>query len=233
MNKSVTIIVVVIVLIVLGGGLFYLLGHHSNPSQSQSQQSTAMPQSQTQQMSTQKKSLFDFFSMTGSQKCTFSNSTNNSSGTVYIGGGKMRGDFQSSDNGTTNSSHMVNDGTYVYFWSDGKTTGYKLSLAAMKEEQAKATMTPGSNPTAQSSQAVNMKQQSNYSCGPWSADASMFTVPTNITFTDYSSFMQGGAGAAAQPGSAAGGNNSAECAACNQAPAGAARNQCLAALKCQ
>jgi hypothetical protein len=233
MKKPVTIIVVVVILILLGAGVFYLLGSHSTSSQSQQ---AAAPQSQPMQ-TTQKKSLLDFFSMAGSQKCTFSNSTNNSSGTVYVSGGKMRGDFQSSDNGKTNASHMINDGTYVYIWTDGQTSGYKLSLAAVKQEQAQVSATPNNPSTKTPQQSVNMKQQANYSCGPWSSDATMFTVPTNITFTDYSSFMQGGTGSTAQPGAAAGapasGGNKAECAACNQAPAGAARNQCLAALKCQ
>lgn len=231
MKKPVTIIVVVVILILLGAGVFYLLGRHATPPKSQ--QSAAATQNQTQQMTTQKKSLFDFFSMAGSQKCTFSDSTNNSSGTVYVSSGKMRGDFQSTDNGKTNASHMINDGTYVYIWTDGQTSGYKLSLAAVKQEQAQVSPM-ANNPSSQNPhQAVNMKQQSNYSCGPWSADATMFSVPTNITFTDYSSFMQSGT----QPGAAAGvpaaGGNKAACAACNQAPAGAARNQCLAALKCQ
>src|ERR1700683_114218 len=124
MKKTSTIIAVVIILILLGAGVFYFLGKHAAP-QSQSQQS-AVHQNQIQQMSTQKKSLFDFFSMTGSQKCTFSDSTNKSSGTVYVSGGKMRGDFQSSNNGKTNSSHMLNDGTFVYIWSDGQTNGIKM-----------------------------------------------------------------------------------------------------------
>src|SRR6266480_7634128 len=131
MKKTTLIIVVVLILIVLGGGAFYLMGR-SQKSPSQSTQN-ATSQNQASQMSTQKKSLFDFFSMAGSQKCTFSDKTNGGSGSVYVSGGKMRGDFQSTDNGKTSVSHMINDGTYVYFWTDGQKNGYKMSLDVVKK----------------------------------------------------------------------------------------------------
>lgn len=185
---------------------------------------------QASQSSTQNKSLFDLLSMAGSQKCTFSDS--NSSGTVYISDGKMRGDFQSQNEGKSGVSHMLNDGSYVYIWTDGQQNGYKMSLAVVKQQQAQITESPSNGGSqAQPSQAVNMQQKSNYSCDPWSADSSMFTVPTNVTFTDYSSMMQG-AGASTQQGSQVKGS-AAICAQCNQAPAGSARNQCLAALHCE
>jgi len=233
MKRNQLIVVIIIVFILLVGGGLFLSKHSMSPSQAGQTANSA-----TQQSGTQKKSLFDFFSMAGSQKCTFSDQTSNSSGTVYISSGKMRGDFQSADNGKTNSSHMINDGQYVYFWSDGQNNGYKMSLTTIKQQESQVTTSPQSNSSEQTpSQGVNMKQQSNYSCGPWSEDASMFTVPTNVTFTDYSSMMQGaGTGAAAQSGAAPQGMTSQqkqqECAACNQVPAGSMRNQCLAQLHC-
>jgi hypothetical protein len=167
----------------------------------------------------------------------FSDSSNNSSGAVYISSGKMRGDFQSQDNGKTESSHMLNDGSFVYIWTDGQQNGDKMSLTAVKQEEAQVTESPNDN-SPQPSQAVNMQQKTNYSCGPWVADASVFTVPTNVTFTDYSSMMQGsGAGTstsagATQQGASAHGS-AAMCSECNQAPAGQARNQCLKSLHCE
>jgi len=208
--------------------------HHMQMT-SQAGQS-ASPQSQASQASTQKKSLFDFFSMAGSQKCIFSDSNNNSSGTVYISDGKMRGDFQSQNSGKTESSHMLNDGSYVYMWTDGQSNGYKMSLEIVKQEAAQVTTSPSNGNSQQPSQTVNLQQKSNYSCGPWSANSSLFTVPANVTFTDYSSMMQGvtSHSAASQEGSANSVKGSAAiCAQCNQAPAGNARNQCLAALHCQ
>lgn len=202
---------------------------------------TAMTQSQAPQMTTQKKSLFDFLSMAGSQKCTFSDKSDGSSGAVYVSSGKMRGDFQRPENGKTNASHMINDGKYMYYWSDGEKSGYKMSLDFVKQQAAQITTTPDNNISSSNeqtpSQAVNMKQQADYSCGGWSEDASMFTVPTDITFTDYSTMMQGAMHGITPPAGAAGAGmtsqqKSSECAQCDQVPAGAMRNQCKAALKC-
>jgi hypothetical protein len=230
--KKTTIIIVVVLLLLLAGGAFFL-ANKSHKTSTQSEQ-TVTAQNQTQQMSTQKKSLFDFFSMAGSQKCTFSDKTNGGSGTVYVSSGKMRGDFQSTDNGKTSASHMINDSKYVYYWTDGQKTGYKMSLDFVKQQASQVSMAPGNNASEQQtpSQAVNMKQQSDYSCGPWSEDTSMFSVPTNIAFTDYSAMMKSIPTSPPQEGMNAQQKQSA-CSACNQVPAGTMRNQCLTQLKCQ
>lgn len=238
MNKTTRIIIAVVVLLVLIAGAYALLGKKSsNPLQS--------VQNKVAQMTTQKMSLSDFFSLAGSKKCTFSDKTNNSSGTVYIGGGKMRGDFQSMDNGKTTASHMINDGQYVYVWTDGQSQGYKMSTDIVKKEAAQVTMTPdnsGSSETQPSSGPVNLNQQADYSCGGWSVDSSMFTLPQGITFTDYSSMMQGTQNGASstqgttQQAPAAQGMTAQqkqyECSQCDKVPAGAMRNQCLSELKC-
>jgi len=236
-NKTVRIIVIVVILILLGGGAFFLFTK-SHTSATQSEQ-TAKTQTQTPQMTTQKKSLFDFFSMTGSLKCTFSDTTKNSSGTVYVAVGKMRGDFQSTDSSKTKSSHMINDGQYVYFWTDGEKTGYKMSLASVKNQAGKAISNAMNNAGGdQSSQqgGPDMKKQSNYSCGPWSANNTLFSVPTDVTFTDYTSMMQGAMRAMPTSNPQEGMNAQQKqeaCSACNQVPAGTMRNHCLAQLKCQ
>jgi hypothetical protein len=232
-NKTTKIIVIVVILILLGGGAFYLF-HKSQKAAMQSEQTTMQPQSG--QMTTQKKSLFDFFSMAGSQKCTFTNKENGGSGIVYTSSGKMRGDFQSVDNGKTMASHMINDGKYIYYWSDGAKSGYKMSLDFVKQQAAQVSMAPGNSSSQQQtpSQAVNMKQQDDYSCSPWSEDASLFVLPTDVSFTDYSAMMQGAMHGTTPPAGAAMTNQQkqSECAQCDQVPAGAMRNQCKAALKC-
>jgi len=236
MNKTVRIIVIVVILILLGGGAFYLFSK-SHKASTQSEQ-TAAPQNQSQQMSTQKKSLADFFSMTGSLKCTFSDNTDNSSGTVYVAVGKMRGDFQRTDSGKTHASHMINDGQFVYYWTDGEKTGYKMSLASVKNEMGKAmgNAMKSSGGDQSQQQGPDMKKQSNYSCGPWAADKTLFTPPTDVTFTDYTSMMQGAMKSIPTSNPKEGMNAEQKqnaCAACNQVPAGAMRTQCLTQLKCQ
>jgi hypothetical protein len=229
MKKTTLIIVVVIILIIFVGGVYLFFSKsHTNPVQ-------AVKNQVAQTM--EKKTLADFFSMSGSQRCTFSDISNNSSGAVYVGDGKMRGDFRSTDNSKTTASHMINDGTYVYVWTDGQKNGYKMSTAIVKKEESQVTLTPENNAPSEaqpSSGPVNMNQQSSYSCGPWSVDASMFTVPTNVTFTDYSSMMQKVTpGAAMQDQGMTQQQKQYECSQCNKVPAGQMRNQCLSELKCQ
>lgn len=218
-----------IVLVVIAGAFYFK--HHammSSTATSQTENSKMQPVSNTP------KSLSDFLSMTGTLKCTFSNSTNNSSGTVYVSNGKMRGDFQSTNNGTAQQSHMVNDGTFVYFWVDGQ-NGTKMSLSAIKNEEAQVSGTPSNNSQPQG--GMDMHQKSIYSCSPWVANSSVFTPPASVTFTDYSAMMQKAQPGSSLPQGSAASNSmhgtTAECAECNQAPAGAARNQCLSALHCQ
>ncbi len=201
---------------------------HMSPSQSADK---ANPQNQPKEMTSGKKSLSDFFAMKGTLKCTFSDKTNSGSGTVYLGGGKMRGDFQSQANDTASQTHMVNDGTYVYIWTEGQKNGYKMSLDAVKNEASQVKVS--GTPSIVKPQGMDMSQQSNYSCAPWVANATMFKVPSDITFVDYSSMMQrASSDAATSHGGAAMQGNQSACSECDKVPAGAARNQCRAALKC-
>src|SRR5579863_2563832 len=154
-NKTTVIVIAVIVLLILAAGAYKLMHHMQAASQSGESANT---QSQSQP-SAQKKSLFDLFSMAGSQKCTFSDSSNNSSGTVYISSGKMRGDFQSQNNGKAEVTHMINDGSYVYIWTDGQQSGYKMSLAVVKQEESQITGSPSTGNAPQPSQGVNMQQK--------------------------------------------------------------------------
>lgn len=229
MNKTTLIIGVVVILLLVGGGAYFLLGKSSNSNPIKS------VQNQVTKLTTEHKSLADFFSMTGSQKCTFSDRTSNSSGTLYIGDGKMRGNFQSTDNGKTTASHMINDGKYVYIWTDGQKNGYKMSTEIVKQQAAKVTIEPGNNTQSQapSSGPVNMNQQADYSCGSWSVDATQFILPQGVTFTDYSSMMQGVTPGQVRSQGMTKEQQQSMCAQCNQVPAGAMRNQCLAQLKCQ
>lgn len=115
----------------------------------------------------------------GDHMCTFDQTVENShsTGTVYVSGGKMRGDFKSDVNavGTNMSveSHMISDGEFMWSWSNMMPSGFK-----MKIDQ---TATP-SNGAGQGAFDANMKLA--YDCDPWTPDASKFTLPSAITFTE-------------------------------------------------
>jgi hypothetical protein len=128
---------------------------------------------------------------------------------VYVSGGKVRTDFTGKSASGTISGHMIADSATVHTWMDGMSQGFTTSITAQA--------TTSNN----SQQGVSPDTKVQTSCEPWSADASLFVVPSNITFTDPSAMMKAGASGSAN-----------SCAVCDQAPA-SARAQCRAALHCK
>ena len=166
-NKTILYGVGALVVVALGVGAFMMMGKGASG-----------PLSQTPQ--TQNTTLKNLFAMGGSNKCTFTSGTQNSQseGTVYIAGGQMRGDFTSVAAGKTVMSHMVVKENTSYMWSDAMPQGIKMSFEAMATQS-------DANPQS----TVNPEAQAEYSCSAWSADASMFTLPSGTTFQDMSSMM--------------------------------------------
>jgi hypothetical protein len=81
---------------------------------------------------------------------------------------------------------MISDGKDSYMWMDGQTSGYKMKF----DDSAK----PAANTTQNS--GVDPNKNMDYKCSNWSADGSLFTLPSNVQFQDMSAMM-GGAGAGA------------------------------------
>lgn len=141
------------------------------------------------------------------QKCTFT-STNNTQGTVYVAQGRVRSDFTSTVAGNAITGHALVMDNMSYAWMDGQSQGFKNSFEATT--------------TAEGSQGVNPDERVSYSCEPWAADSSLFSVPTGIDFMSITD-IQAKAGAGAM---------GASCSQCNQIPDAGAKAQCLAALHC-
>lgn len=94
-------------------------------------------------------------------------------GTVFISGNDLRGDFSSFFNGATRTSHMIDDGTNLLVWVNGYDSGLKLPAANGASGSAAANA-GGIDPT------VNVA----FACYPWTVDSSIFSKPSDITFTD-------------------------------------------------
>lgn len=126
-------------------------------------------------------SIKNLLTKSGNQECTFSDtSTPNASsqGTVYVSGGKMRGDFQTTASGKSTMSHMIIKDGENFVWTDDSTTGFK-----MKFDQ-------NSNAQSESPQhGVDPNKNFDYSCKSWSGDSGKFNPPSGVTFTDYSSLF--------------------------------------------
>lgn len=119
-------------------------------------------------------SIFALAKSGQSYKCTIQTTVQGVevNGVVYVANKNIRGDFSSSIPmyGAV-QGHMIADSTAVYVWSSVVPQGYKFVR----------TETGGSATVA--GQTLDFNQTYSYKCAPAQADASLFVVPTNITFT--------------------------------------------------
>ncbi len=179
--KQLLLIVAAVVIIALAGTGFYLI--RSQESNTPDNNQTYRQIGENQSTMTTLKSLL---SLGTSQTCTFSYADPDSGttqGTVYFANGKMRGNFtvQTVD-GQSFDSSTINDGSYIYSWSSMSNQGTKIPVDYEVEESM-------DKDQGASSEYFNVDKEIDYNCNPWSDDQSMFTTPSNITFTDISSQM--------------------------------------------
>jgi hypothetical protein len=198
-----------VVLLVVGAGGYYLYTR-SEANSSIEAQSTATEQTSPPM------SLKALLEANTSQTCVFTDATAQT-GTIYMDGGKFRGDFNTQVEGQVTASHMIMDGTNAYFWMDGQVQGYKSSWASIEEVSGETTM--GASSDIQST----ITQEVDYACQPWVVDTSKFSVPTDVKFTDYSEMVE-------DLGPLMEGNAQA-CNACNSL-SGEAKTQCKTSLRC-
>lgn len=153
-----------------------------------------------------------------SQSCTYN--SDKSQGTIYMSGGKVRADINTTVGSVSEKAHMLMMNNTSYVWMDGKSTGFKMAY------DPNATPVPGASPSTTQG-GIDPNQSMNYNCGAWVTDASVFTVPAGVNFTTFS--MPSAAPAGSSSGSS---GSSSQCSYCN-ALSGTDKTQCLAALNCK
>lgn len=120
-------------------------------------------------------SMRDLVARNQSVKCTFTHSTeiNSSSGTVFVSGGKVRGDFDITvpQTGTNLKAFMIADGKDTYVWSSILPQGFKMPISDAKMQSS-----------GQPANGIDYNQSLDYECEPWSVDESVFITPTDISF---------------------------------------------------
>lgn len=168
-------------------------------------------------MMTSRMSMNDLLAKGGSQTCVFASpeGETESSGIVYLAGGKMRGDFVSKSGGQTIESHMITDGQMAHVWSNMMTQGMKIDFSAISSNE------DGDRPDT----GFDANEEVDYRCTNWSPDQSKFNLPSGVTFVDLNATLQAGFGA--------GSGTAAACAQCDAISSDAtSQAQCRAALSC-
>lgn len=177
--KNVYIWIGVAVLAAAGGYYFFTQSGEGSPSGAPRESGAAA--SQTNSDSSFNGSIYDLAARGGDWKCTVDAQASTgggqavSSGTVYVSGNKVRGDFTSAVQGYGNvDSHLVSDGDYVYSWTSMLAQGVKAKATAANQ-----------GGTQTSGQGSSANQNYAYHCAPSAADASLFTPPANVKFISY------------------------------------------------
>jgi len=216
MNRKTIIAIIVIILLALLA--WFLLRDKSGDSDSTTNNSSTSSNGSNgsngsdTRGSTELTSLKDLLALNKNQKCTFSVTDNGttSNGTFYVSGGKYRGDFTSTVDGKTQTSHMMmQDGTN-YVWMDGTNAGFKMKL----DDTASA--------NTGAAQSIDPNKDLNYNCENWSVDSSMFKLPSTVQFQDIGAMMPSSS-TSGSAGASGGVNYQAACAQLSEP----AKTQCL------
>jgi len=151
------------------------------------------------------------------ESCTYK--TDNSSGSIYMNGGKVRADITTQAEGQNSPtiSHMIITDGFTYLWTDDRSTGIKMTYNPNATPSATGT-------TNNSSEVLNPDLNLNYVCSPWGADTGKFTLPTNINFMEFNAQVP------VQTSGPTG--SSSQCSYCDNL-SGTQKTSCLSALNCQ
>lgn len=174
--KRFGIIAAVIVILLIGGAVAYMkFGAQQSP-----QTNAPVAQQKESEENSMVGTLKSLLSGGKNVTCSVSyTGEQESTGTVYVSDKKMAGDFTVTVEDKKMNSHMINDGEFVYVWSDDQTQGIKMSVTEVN-------VTP---PPGQENQAVDLNKEANINCDTWAVDTGKFTPPVNVTFSDMTDLM--------------------------------------------
>ncbi len=157
MNNKVIIGIVVVVLAVAGG--WYFVVNKKAPA--------PMASSTMNQLLASAEPVECVYTQTNEQAQT--------TGTLYVAGGQVRGDFTVETKAVANApaqkfeSHLITDGKKVLLWPltpVAPTQGVTVAVDPARKDQ------------------VDLDQNFNADCKPWVKDDSKFVAPADIKFTD-------------------------------------------------
>jgi hypothetical protein len=149
-------------------------------------------------------------------------------GTYFTAGGRLRGDFVVPEMASGSVSSLIMRDNTLYTWSviEGETYGMKIDMAALAEAEQSDTAPDTNEP-------VPLDAPVNYDCKTWTTiDKSIFEIPTDVLFTNYSDIMNMGMEFSTIYEEAPTGDTATQCELCQKVK-GEAKKACLAQFKCE
>lgn len=91
----------------------------------------------------------------------------------------------------TQTSNMINDGTYIYIWQEGQAMGYKMMVPSEENVEEMAATYEDTAPDFSQEDVRQQYEDSGYSitCIPATISDSEFMPPTDVNFQDTSAMM--------------------------------------------
>jgi hypothetical protein len=216
MTKKMSLMIAAILLIVVLGIGAFLFTRSAKPKTDQAVSTSESTPAPTEAPVAETKGSFkDLLAQKKDVSCTMSDPSTQSSGTIFVSSPKFRGDMTVAVNNQPMETHMISDGTYMHIWQEGTTRGTKFKVD-INQTPAPAT---GSAQT----QVTDLNKEVNLKCDPWTVDASKFTLPTNVQFSDLSTIMK-------SPGKPGGSTPIIDKSVCDNIADAAAKAACVKAL---
>jgi len=172
MSKKLIILVILVAVVV---GVYFVFGG------SKEVKNEELGNTNDEQPTGKKMAFSQFLKQGGAYKCEVKQSMSDfeNSGTMYVSGKNMRGEFSTVAEGKTMvSSFMSRDG-YSYTWSS-LTPGMGFKIKAEAE-------TSNEGADINGTYAWNADQIGDYNCENWVVDATKFELPKNVTFQEIKS----------------------------------------------
>lgn len=164
--------------------------------------------------------IADLIGLGKSLKCTYTMNEQEGAagtGTVYVSGTKMRGDTTiTMENSANIDSHFISANNVMYTWTSASPQGYKI---AVDQETINDT-----SPSEIPDEAKALQEKLDYKCLPWLPDQSLFELPADVEFIDFSELTKNSAG----PGDS--GNM---CALCGMMQTEEEKTECLSNFNCE
>lgn len=169
MQKKLIILVILVAVVV---GAYFVFGG------SKEVKNEELGNTNDEQPSGKKMAFSQFLKQGGAYKCEVKQymSDFENSGTMYISGQNMRGEFSTVAEGKTMTSSFVSRDGYSYTWSS-MTPGMGFKIKAEAETANEDTDINGTY-------AWSADQIGDYNCENWVVDATKFELPKNVTFQE-------------------------------------------------
>ncbi|MEK7530266.1 MAG: hypothetical protein AAB573_00170 [Patescibacteria group bacterium] len=178
MNNSQIIGVVVVALIVIGGGYYLMTGGTVGDSMMTQDEAEGKMMSGAFTGSWKELALRG-----GNYVCDINQSAMNTdtTGTIYVMGNKLRGEFMTQSATGIDTSYMLKDADTIYIWSSAMPQGIIMKASAIEGSGAEST----------SAQIENQNLAYDWSCRATGSDSALFMKPADVEFVDMELMMQG------------------------------------------